>query len=257
MLRITSRTNEHIKKASALKNRKTRLETGMFLCEGLRLVYDALLSGVEVRELYVSENALLKCDRIFELVSDITDVFEISESVADKLADTKSSQGVFAVCKIPADNFEIKSDGKYVVLENLQNPSNLGAVIRSAEAFGIDGAVLIGCTDPFSPKALRGGMGCVFRLPVCISDDLSVIEQLKNSGVRVFSSVVRNADFSIDKVDYGGGFALVIGNEGNGVSRELIDMCDGTLTIEMRGRAESLNAASAAAVMIYEMMKNG
>ncbi len=254
MERISSRANEKIKYACSLKQAHSRAENGDFLIEGYRLVKDAVLSGIDVRRIFFDERAKQKYSCEFLGLKD-TEIFEISEPVCRKLEDTKNSQGVFAVCKVPEREFVIDSQANYVLLENLQNPANMGTILRTAEALGVSGAVLVNCPDIYSPKALRSGMGCTFRLPCLVCEDLSVVEQFKACGISVYAAVVKQADTAIDELSGRRSALVAIGNEGNGLSEEFLSLADKKVTIPMKGRAESLNAASAASIIIYEMMK--
>ena len=137
------------------------------------------------------------------------------------------------------------------VIDSVQNPNNLGAVIRTAEALGIDGIIISGGCDIYNPKALRASMGSVFRMPVTVAKSLpQKIEECKKLGIRTFASVV-----SGDATDFSKGGICVIGNEGNGVSVETQNACDEKVTIVMKGRAESLNAAEASSIIMWEMTK--
>ena len=147
--------------------------------------------------------------------------------------------------------------GKYIILENTQDPANLGAIARTAEALGLSGLIVStnGC-DPFSPKAQRAAMGALVRFPLYLSQDISAdIKSLQKKEFSVFASVVSDADCNISDVSYDGSCAVIIGNEANGVTEQLKSVADKKITIPMGGRAESLNAAAAAAIIIWEMVK--
>ena len=159
------------------------------------------------------------------------------------------------MCKVPEREFVIDSQANYVLLENLQNPANMGTILRTAEALGVSGAVLVNCPDIYSPKALRAGMGCTFRLPCLVCENLSVVERFKSCGVSVYAAVVKQADAALDELSGRRSALVAIGNEGNGLSEEFLSLADKKVTIPMKGRAESLNAASAASIIMYEMMK--
>jgi TrmH family RNA methyltransferase len=143
------------------------------------------------------------------------------------------------------------------VLENTADPANLGAIARTAEALGISGLVISsqGC-DPFSPKAQRAGMGALLRLPIYISSELiSDLKGLSDKGFSLFASVVQDADSDVSKVKYPENCCVLIGNEANGLTNEIISVCDQKITITMKGRAESLNAAAAACMIMWEMVR--
>ena len=162
-------------------------------------------------------------------------------------------QGVYAVCKIPESRFAIKPEGKYIGLWGLQDPGNVGTVIRTADALGMDGVVLSeGSCDLYSLKVLRAAMGSAFRLPVLAAPMEAF---LRESGLTSFASVVDASAPSILDTRFPPGCILLIGNEGNGLSKEQVSKCARRVTIPMKGRAESFNAAMAATIFIWEMAR--
>lgn len=213
-----------------------------------------------MKDLFVTESAL---EKYFEYVSVVQNValrtFIVSEEAAQKLGDTKSPQGVFCICKMLDKNTnigKIKYNGKYVALENVSNPSNFGAVVRTAEAVGLDGIIVSGGCDIYNPKSQRAAMGSLFRLNVVRVDDLpSFLKELASNGMSVYAGVPERTAEKITQVDMSNGVVSVIGNEGNGITQAVKDVCTKLVTIPMRGRAESLNAAAAASIMIWEMMR--
>ena len=149
----------------------------------------------------------------------------------------------------------LESGKKYIALENIQDPSNLGAIIRTAEALGIDGAVLCSCCDIYNPKAQRAAMGSLLRLPLMITKDLSaVISDCEKKGILTLATVPDSSAKKITQTDMSEGVLAVIGNEGSGVSQEIKALCE-KVTIPMLGRAESLNASMAAAIVMWEIMR--
>lgn len=254
---VTSRENPLIKLVSSLQNSaEKRRENGMFVLEGLRICKDAYENGIRFDKLIISDTAYEKYSADVEEFSSAADgCFKIPHSLFKKISDTKTPQGIIAVCKIiKRDCGKIKKNGKYVALENVADPSNLGAVSRTAEALGADGIILSsdGC-DPFSPKALRASMGTLLRMPVYIFE--SFADGIKNTGLKSYACVVDRDAVSISNCDFKEGSVVVIGNEANGLTEEMKNAADTAVTIPMTGRAESLNAAAAAAIAIWEMMK--
>ena len=151
---------------------------------------------------------------------------------------------------------KIKYNGKYIALEGVSNPSNFGAVIRTAEAVGLDGVIISGGCDIYNPKSLRASMGSLFRLEVVQSSSLpELFEELKKEGMKIYAGVPSADAVKITDADMSGGVICVVGNEGNGLTDEVIAASTCSVTIPMKGRAESLNAASAAAIIIWEMMR--
>ncbi|MBR5441941.1 MAG: RNA methyltransferase [Clostridia bacterium] len=259
--KITSRNNDRIKYAIKIKEKESfRRGEGLFLVEGARLCYDAALSDVGIAQLYVTPEARERYADYVALVEEKAErCFEISGEVAQKLADTKSTQGVFCLCKMLDKNTnigKIKYNGKYIALEDVSNPSNFGAVIRTAEAVGLDGVIVSGGCDLYNPKSLRASMGSVFRLNVVETDNLpEFLKSLANEGMFVYAGVPDSNAESITEVSMAGGGVSIIGNEGNGITEETLKAATKLVTIPMKGRAESLNAAAAASIMIWEMMR--
>lgn len=257
---ITSRNNETIKRASALKNAADRREYGLFLLEGARLCMDAAITGVVIEQAFFTEAALQKYASECNIIQqNARRVYCIADAVALRLADTKNPQGVFCVCKTldKTHNIDkIKYNGIYALTDGLQNPDNLGALARTAEALGADGLLLCGGCDPYNPKAMRASMGSLLRLDVFEADDaLPLVRTLQSRGMRVFASVVSGEAERVQDVPKGEGCVVVIGNEGNGVSEAVCEAADEKITIPMAGRAESLNAAAAAAILLWEFLK--
>lgn len=262
MERITSRQNETVKQhAKLLQSASQRREQGLFLCEGARLCADAAQSGIPILACYVTEKAYEKyrpyCDSVLKQAKH---GYWISDHVAPLLSDTKHPQGVYCVCPIPETSesvLKISLGGKYLLLENMQDPSNLGTVLRTAEALGIAGVILGGtCCDPYSPKVLRGSMGAVFRVPmVFCSDVASAVDQMNEKGFTTLAAVVTPDAMAINRMSFPKSSVMVIGNEGNGLTAETIAACTHSVTIPMLGRAESLNASAATSILLWEMMR--
>ena len=237
-----------------------RKNEGVFFVEGARLCADAALTDITINELYVTDKAREKYDEYVRLAEEKAKrCLGVSEDVAEKLSDTKSNQGVFCLCKMLDKNTnigKIKYNGKYIALESISNPSNFGAVVRTAEAVGLDGVIVSGGCDIYNPKSQRAAMGSLFRLNVVTTDDLpDFLKSLGGNGMTVLAGVPdRNAE-KITEVDMSGGVVAIVGNEGDGITEETKNAATKLVTIPMKGRAESLNAAAAASIMIWEMMR--
>lgn len=185
----------------------------------------------------------------------------VAGHVAGLLSSTKSPQGVFCQCRWPQGLLagDAAGGGSCAVLEDLQDPGNLGTILRTAEALGIGRVVLLGdCCDPLSPKALRASMGAVFRLGLSLERSRQgLFSRLRGEGFRLLASVPDSAALPVTEVDFSQGpCAVFIGNEGNGLSQETIAQCQ-RVTIPMAGRAESLNASAAATILLWEMARAG
>lgn len=254
---ISSRENSLIKLVSSLQtSAKTRRENALFVLEGLRICEDAYDNGIQFNKLIVSENAKEKYVSEIEKFAKVCDnCYLLPENLFKKISDTVSPQGIIAVAKLPDTKGKtIDKKGRYIALENLQDPSNLGAVARTAEALGVSGIILSSNScDPFSPKTLRASMGTLLRIPVIVLEDFA--KEIKNTGLKIYSCVVEREAESIEETAFSDGSVLVIGNEANGITEEVKKISDALITIRMSGKAESLNAAVAAAIAMWEMIK--
>lgn len=254
-VKITSKDNSLIKLVTRLQNSgRSRREHGLFVIEGLRLCRDAAENGFSFHSLLISEDASERyADVIAQLAERSGKCYILSDSLFAKISDTATPQGIMCLCSLGGRTHNIKPDGRYIALENLSDPSNLGAVSRTAEALGLDGIILSsgGC-DPFSPKSLRASMGALLRLPVIALNDFPT--ELKESGLALFACVVDKNAKSITDIRFRDGCAVLVGNEANGLTPEAVAV-SAPITIEMSGRAESLNAAVAASIAMWEMMR--
>lgn len=258
MEKITGKNNSLIKDIKKLlSSSKERRAQSLFVLEGARLVFDVLNSFYSVKYFLITESALKKysaqANEIFKICEK---AYIISDEISQKLSDTKSSQGVFAVCKMINDNYCISESKKYIALDNLQDPSNLGAIARTAEALGINGVIVSGGCDTFNPKALRASMGSLLRIPVIESGNLAeTLINAKEAGYKIYASVPDNSAVKINTVNFDESAICVVGNEANGVSESVKAISNMLITIPMLGRAESLNASAAASVIMWEMLR--
>ncbi len=260
MEKITARTNDKIKYAVRLgESVSLRREAGEFFLEGARLCSDAVQSGIEIRQAFFTAKAMMKYADYIGNIIDACDIcYEISVEVSQKLSDTENPQGVFCICKMRDEKGSecINPDGKYLALENLQDPSNLGAVCRSVEALGLDGLIVSGGCDAYNPKALRASMGSLLRMNIINTPKLDdLIKEANSAGMKTFASVPRSTASDIRTVSKDGGVICCVGNEGNGLSEEVIESCSAAVVIPMEGRAESFNASAAAAILAWELKR--
>lgn len=246
MEHITSLKNPKVAAWKALKDRKGRRESGCFLVEGRKMVEEALASAFDVETVLVQEG--------MELPDGLTmPVYELPAHVLAAVCDTKTPQGIAAVVRMK----EQSALGKHiVVLDGVQDPGNVGTIIRTADAAGLDGVLLsTQCADVFSPKVLRATMGSIFRMNLRTTDDLpGELTKLREKGYSILSSQLDGTAF-YERQGVAERFALIIGNEGNGVSEQVQQTATHRVRLPMRGGAESLNAAIAAAIMMYELMR--
>ncbi len=261
-MRITSKDNRLIKEWRGLNEQaRQRRKTGLFAIEGARLCADALASGLTLTAVLYTAAAMEKYTTIVEsLIEAATESAEITDALAYAMADTNSPQGVFCIAKsldILLSLDTINTMGRYGALEDIQDPGNLGTMIRTAEAFGLDGLLLsAGCCDVVNPKVLRASMGGVFRLPLIVVPDFSAaIQTMQAQGMTAFACVVDADATPIQAVEKPDGSVVVIGNEGNGLAAETVTACRRRVTIPMAGRAESLNASMAAGIAMWELVR--
>ena len=253
---ITSATNSRVKRIVALGQKaKFRREEDCFLVEGSKMFLEAPKSWV--KEVYISESFLAKCSFREELQSYCYEV--VSEDVFQKMSDTKTPQGILSVLQCPHYEMEqllAKANPFLIILENLQDPGNLGTILRTGEGAGIDGVIMTKETaDLFNPKVIRATMGSIYRMPyVYVDDILECIKELKKRDIAVYAA---HLDDSVcyDVPDYKKGTAFLIGNEGNGLKKETADSATQYIKIPMHGQVESLNAAIATSILMYEAAK--
>jgi TrmH family RNA methyltransferase len=257
---LTSKDNSNIKDVVKLKSSaKHRKKSGLFIAEGVRICVDAMLSNAKIAVFFATEQAIEKHNDEFNLLSKYAEkTFVVTPALFALMSDTQTPQGFLCIIKaldkiIQFDT--IKKSDKFIALDNLQDPTNLGTVLRSAEAFGVSGVILsYDCCDIYSPKVVRGSMGAVFRIPFIICN--SICDFLKSKPqLCSYAAVVTDNAQKINEIDFNCPCVTVIGNEGNGLKPETIDMCDNKITIPMNGKAESLNASTAASIIMWEMIK--
>lgn len=242
-------TNNQIKELTALRDKaKARREAGLYIVEGPKMCQEApkemLVNTFVTHKCVESNNSWLK-DRQYEVVE---------ERVFEKLSDTKTPQGVMSVVKQPEYRLEdmLKEGNLYVILEDIQDPGNMGTIVRTAEGAGVAGIIMTkGCVDIFNPKTIRSTMGSVYRIPFVYVDDIAAtIEQIKAAGISIYAAHLKGERF-YDDVEYGRA-AFLIGNEGNGLKDETAALADTYIKIPMSGQVESLNAAVATSILMYE-----
>ena len=249
---ITSRQNPlavHIRKLGA--DGKYRRSQGQYLCEGEKLVREALRWSAGVETLVYARGKRPPDG----LPQDIR-LVEVPEGLFESLSTVETPQGGLAVCRRPETALpETMAPGGYLVLDGLQDPGNVGAIWRTADALGAAGVVLLPrCADPFSPKTVRSTMGACFRLPVWESGLEHLCPRLAAAGIPLYATALREDTADVRALSLERA-AVVIGSEGRGISDEALARCEKTIRIPMRERCESLNAAAAAAVVLWEMAR--
>ncbi len=258
MKEILSKDNKIIKYISKLQtSAKFRREECRFVAEGLRVCLEAVLSGAQVDTVLVTDTALQKhADTLKPLLNCGAEIYLTSEKAMSACCETKTPQGVICIIKTLDNNIDLDTiNNKYILLECVQDPSNLGTVLRTADALGINGVIMTkDCCDIYSPKVCRGAMGALYRVPFLIIDSAPDFIREFNLKGTSYAAVVRDAS-SVCDVQFKGTSLVAIGNEGNGLTDETVNACSQRITIEMHNNAESLNASIAAGILMWEMMK--
>lgn len=254
---ISSRKNDAVKLfREVLRDKSVRDREGVFAVEGDHLCGELAKSGFHISRVLFTERAQEKYPDTVSLIRQRTsEAAVISDEIAEYISDTKSPQGLFAIAEKPERQNGFPGARRLVLLDGVQDPGNLGTIVRTAEALGFDGAAMSqDCADLWSPKSLRASMGSALRLK-CISGALGdIIETLKAEGFSVFGAMLDSSAARLGEVTFPEKSAAVIGSEGRGVSQEISRLCDRTVYIPISG-AESLNAAAAAAIILWEMSK--
>jgi RNA methyltransferase, TrmH family len=242
---IQSDKNPQVKQWKKLLTRKERDKTGMFLVEGFHLVEEALSKKEDVEEIILSERTEVPPSLDYGSIP----VTVVTDEISRQLADTETTQGIFAVCSQPKNP---QTHGKtYLLIDSVQDPGNLGTMIRTADAAGID-AVIVGkgSVDMYNPKVLRSAQGSHFHLPVLSGDLSEWIPKLQAENIPVFGTALENG-VVFTEAENNDAFALLVGNEGSGVNKELLDKTTNNLYIPIYGQSESLNVAVAAGILLY------
>ncbi|MDD2373086.1 MAG: RNA methyltransferase [Syntrophomonadaceae bacterium] len=256
MKKITSKDNQVIKQAISLKNRKYRAREQMFLLEGKTMVSEALQSKRPLIRVLVDETHIEEYQVLYEQFSWLQ-WLEIDSRLFKAIADTETPQGIIAIAPILRPGFEelTRQNASLILLDQIADPGNLGTIIRTAWALNIDGVLLSnGCTDPFSPKAVRASMGGILNVPVYTSVGPGEIENLKAAGYQVIGTAL-DASTTIFENDYRKPTVIVIGSEARGISREIKSCCDNLSRIPINTAVDSLNAAVACAIIMMEVGK--
>ena len=264
---ITSRANPKTVSYSKLAEKKHRDAEGLFLAEGVKLTREAIRNlPSHVRDIAVSESVLEKEETV-QLITEAASlgipVTAFSASAFEKISTEKSPQGVIAVVEFPGElhpttGFSEWQEGKrLIMLEEIRDPGNLGTILRSAEALGVDGVILADCADLYQPKTVRAAMGTLFRLPVYLADDgLACIETMRSDGRRVLAAALGEHSLTLGEYETDPADCPVIGNEGHGLSDAIIRACTATVKIPMAGGTESLNASAAAVCILWEYFRS-
>lgn len=258
---ITSQQNKLVKHIKGLQLKKNRKKYKQFIIEGIRTIEECFLHNIpiefvlytqELAEIHGGENILKKA--LQECKS-----YEVSNDVFRSLSDVENPQGIMALIGMRDDRLEditLKDNTLYIVLDRIQDPGNMGNIIRTAEAAGVDGIILTrGCVDPYNGKTIRATMGAILHIPIIETQSNDIwVNFMKNNGVKLIASSLCTDKTYLD-IDYDGRIAIVIGNEANGIDSNLLTYADWSIKIPIRGKIESLNASTAASILIYKAIE--
>lgn len=261
---ITSKSNSTIVKIAKLLNKKERKEEKLFTLDGVKLFLEAYKFGAKIKYVVLNDEADFSTeivDKINDLKSKNTMVLCVNETVFSKITEESAPQGIVTVCEFlenhrSASKIEnIAENEKIIILESIRDPGNVGAMLRNAAAFGIDRLILSSdCADIYSQKVLRSAMGAIFKVKIdTFSNLVDAINGLKSIGRRVIATTLRDNSIKLGKGAVLPSDVFVIGNEGHGVSEEVICSSDETMFIPMCENTESLNASVAAAILMWEL----
>ena len=257
-MEVTGLQNPVVKAAAELKQKKYRTQNGLYLAEGLRTAEEAVAYKAVETLFYVATDD----ERTMRLLEDAAaqniKLVCVSENVMKKIADTETPQGIIAVCKMRQPKLEnLLASGKMLlVLDRVGDPGNIGTMLRTADAAGVGGLVLLkGCADIYAPKTVRSSMGSLFHIPVLSGvSEQEFVSAAKKAGYDLLVTCLDGAD-NLYKADLSGRIAFVMGNEAGGVSETLLEKADKRVYIPMAGRAESLNVAMAAGIVMFEALR--
>ncbi len=239
---ITSLENNKVKEVVKLQSKKYRDLTNTFVVETTHLVEEAEKAGI-VKELFLVEDEFV----------DKNDTYFVTEEVMKKMSSLESPSDVLAVCEKTISN-EIKGE-KILLLDNIQDPGNLGTIIRSSVAFGVDTIVLsLDTVDLYNPKVIRASEGMFCHINIVIMDTKKAISIIKEKGITIYGTNVDNGE-DVRNIPHKNSYALIMGNEGNGLKEEIQVLCDQNLYIPMKDKCESLNVGVACSILLYELRR--
>lgn len=249
---IESKDNKTIKEIKKLHEKKYRNAGNKFIVEGIRFVEEALKSDFEIECVIINEKLQEKVRPIVK--KDSIKVLIVPQSIFDSICSTEKPQGIACVVK----NKKLKPNldsGFYVLLDKVQDPGNVGTIIRTANAAGASGVIATkGTVDLYNDKTLRATMGSIFKIPIIIDDDFSFVMQLKNNDFKLISSSL-DTDTNFYSLNLRNKVIIAVGNEGNGISDSIYNISDYKVKVPMPGNAESLNVSVAAGIMMFEIVR--
>lgn len=253
MTEITASSNGKYKYVKALSQKKARKKYGEYTIEGIKSVGDALKSDRTVTAVYVSDSFYKNGSFLYP---DNIPLYKVSDELFAKMCDTKTPQGILAVLKVETDNeFTADLSEKYIYCDNVSDPGNLGTIIRTADAAGFDAVLLSdGCADLYSPKTVRASMGSFFNMRTVENVTCDMLKEYCDMGFSIIGGALLEDSADYREADMTKPCIIAVGNEANGIREEILKIC-AHVKIPILGRAESLNAAVAAAILMYELVR--
>lgn len=261
MIEITSMKNPMIKEVKSLYRKKERMKSKTFIIEGIKIIEEAIDHNYPMKSIIYTDRLMNTKGgpEFLEAIRDRDELIYVGDNIFKEISDTENPQGVLAIARFQFTDLQGLREMKnpsLIFLDRLQDPGNMGTIIRTADSFNIDGIIITdGSVDPYNPKVVRATMGSIFRMPIYyIEDSVRGLNDLRDNGLRILSTSLEGS-LPIYDIDYKDGFILVIGNESTGVSGDIYELSDELIRIPMPGKAESLNAGVAASIIMYEAMK--
>ncbi|MBY0754887.1 RNA methyltransferase [Clostridium sardiniense] len=254
MIYIESKDNAIYKETKKLKDRRNRNKQKKYLIEGFRLVEEALKAGANIETIFCFDELESKITELIEKYNYSGKIFKLNRSLFLEICGTENPQGILAVVLMDS-NDKLLNGEFYLLCDKVQDPGNLGTIIRTAHAAGIDGIILTkGTVDIYNDKTIRSTMGSMFYIPIIQDDDFSIINDLKERGFSLVATSLEGKNDFFDE-DLTGKIVITVGNEGNGVSDEIYNISDKKVKIPMPGGAESLNVGVATSIILYERVR--
>lgn len=257
MQTITSANNPIIKEIKSLSRKKDRWKKKQYIIEGTKPVKEALLDQVEISNIFYSQRLLERNEGkiLFSQLKHERNLIELEDSLFQTISNMENSQGIFVVAKFKESKLgDMKSMKTYFYLDGIQDPGNMGTIIRSSDAFGMGGIIIgEGCVDPFNSKVVRASMASIFRIDLIFEENSErTFKTLREDGRRILVTSLEKSK-NINEFLFHNNDIIVIGNEGKGVRKDIIEIADQIIKIPMPGLAESLNAGIASSIIMYEI----
>ena len=252
---ITSKDNDLIKNIKKLKEKKHRDETNSYIIEGIKIIEEAIDENADIEKIVVCNeiNEEFSKELLYKIAK--YDVIYVSKNVFKLLTDVTNPQGILAVISKKQNTLVDFTKDFYLILDNIQDPGNMGTILRTADSINLNQIIIRqGSVDCYNPKVVRATMGAIFRVNIVESKDMvKTIKELKKHKIKIYATDLKT-EKNIYSADYKKS-AVIIGNESNGVSEELLDLADEKIKIPMLGKTESLNAGVATGIILYEVVR--